>query len=306
MPSFAPQPLDDPYMVAQERAQDRQFKIDEMQANRDAAQAGAKQKVYDMMADDPQNAPEIAKMYGMEFTPSMQAIFSNRKVARLAVDGAKLADSLQIENPAAASAFVKAYLSSNGNILEAQNAIGGLSLTKPEKATYSHIKSDGMGNLVDVRSGKVIYGGGAGAANGQMPVNPKNVRTVGGSAVDVTTGRVIYNDGDLVDDPRLPASLRMQGKMLMSRASGFEPPTQEEIDRWTMAAESALSNGAGTPAPVNQMPLPNVTTPTAPAQSSTPNYGGSSAGGGVPPVQPMPQVAPAGNKEELFRSLMGD
>lgn len=274
LPNPTIQPVGNAFEQGQNTAQQR---IDQREQNELAAKKDARaqrQQALEQMAKDPRNAPQIAQMHGIAFDENMKALFSNKEMATLTIDGAKIADSVGIENPDTAREFVKVYVQTRGDVLAANTAIQGMQMGKPEKPSYGHIKSvDGA--LIDVRTGQAIY---------ESPAGRKPPSTTG-----MTDGYMWGAGGqatpipgfpfDPYDDPTLPPALRAEGIMLKNQAKGIMPPPPEMVQGYIEKVQQYKQQQGGAPNPQavpDGLPPP----PTLDAMSSTSNAG--SSGGGAP------------------------
>lgn len=207
-------------------------------------------QAIEAMAADPVNAEAIAQMHGIEFDDNMRKLFSNKEAAHLTVQGAKIASSIGIANPAAAREFVRAYVASKGDMLAANGAIQGMALDKPQKPSYSHIKSVD-GSLVDVRTGEVLYRGQGkgpsttGLSDGYM--------WEGGQAVPIPG----YNH-DPYDDPTLPPHIRAEGIALKEQMGGSFPVDPGKIDAYMGKVQQIKGEGGQPAAPAGMPPLPQL------------------------------------------------
>lgn len=247
-PTANPQSVADTVIRGQERRENqniRQQERAENQQQRDMEREEQKrERAYEQMAADPVNAAKIAEVSGIEYTPQMAELFQNKELASMTIQGAKMAKAMGISNPETAQAFVRRYIDSKGNILDAQDSIQGMELGKPErpqKPSYSHIKKVGD-DLIDVRDGSVIYKG----EGSQSPYDP-------------------------LKDANVPFELRMRGKALMEneysgvpdenlggktpmdvwleQVGEYAPKQQQAVDEWAPVTVTPKDVMQGSPAP---------------------------------------------------------
>jgi hypothetical protein len=134
-------------------------------------------KAFDEMLRNPQQAPTIAKQYGVDYTPELESVFKNPAVAAKMIDGAKIASSIGIDNVDTANVFVKRYVESGGDANAAQESIKGMKLESEDKALfrqrerllsasaynrYAPPDADGNRVLLDRNGAPVTRGAGAG------------------------------------------------------------------------------------------------------------------------------------------------
>jgi hypothetical protein len=203
--------------------------------------------VLSQMADDPVNAEQIARMNGIQYDDNMRQLFSNKEMASLTVEGAKVADSIGIANPDTAREFVKAYVGNRGNVLAANEAIQGMESANPK----DHLMSAG-GSIIDTRTGRPIYE----APDNRQPKPPSTtglsdgLMWQGGEAVPIP-GYAF----DIFTDPSLPQELRAEGEVL--KAAMKNNPMGARPDQM-QAFIQKVNQYRQNPTPNGMPPLPSL------------------------------------------------
>lgn len=139
-----------------QRQEDRSRRMQREDFDMERAKKSAEREPYDKMLENPAAADMIAQQYGITLDDNMRELLKRPQQAKLALDGAALAKNMGIDNPDAARKFTASYMESGGDMSAAQQSINGMQLNKPDKASYSHLKTVG-GSLIDARTGAVIY-----------------------------------------------------------------------------------------------------------------------------------------------------
>lgn len=275
MPRPVPMQAGNPYQQGAEQEQQR------LDAQSDKEQS-RKIAVLQQMAADPANAAQIAKMYGMPFDANMQALFNNKATAQLAVKAVTTAKDLDIRNSTTASAFIKAYVAHNGDLLAATTAVEGMTMDKPD---YTSVGGRGV---FDKSSGKFIPapwgaqgGGAAGAGGNKLPPGvsvPKGQQPKFDPASGAFTGfehipGVSMEDygGQWFNDPRIPASIRGQAQSLVHDPMAAVDPaaSRKAWDDLRAAADPYLQSSPSLQSPALQgVQMPSAGgAPAAPAGS---------------------------------------
>lgn len=145
-----------------------------------------KDRAFEQMAQNPRQAGVIAQQYGIAITPEMEQLFKDEGKTKLVLEGTQLAKNLGIERYEAAKVFLENYVSSGGDILAAQQSVGGMDVRNPRQgSSFGHQIKLGN-NVYDRRTGDLIIKGPDEGGNDKF-----------------------------FDDPRVPPNLRMEGDILM-------------------------------------------------------------------------------------------
>lgn len=102
----------------------REDRQGEMERNR-------QDKAMEQILRDPKNADYYSKQYGIPMTPELQALLAEPEKAQMLADAYKMANDTGIKNPEAKKIFVQKYIETNGNMVEAANAVGGMDTREP-------------------------------------------------------------------------------------------------------------------------------------------------------------------------------
>lgn len=139
----------------QQAQQDRARKQEREDFDFEQGQLKAERAPYEAMMKNPEMADMIAQQYGITIDDNVRAALRKPAEFDRLIKGGQAAKAYGITDPRAASTFAATYMKT-GDLNAAQQSIAGMALSKPEKPSYSHIKSVG-GSLVDARTGEVIY-----------------------------------------------------------------------------------------------------------------------------------------------------
>lgn len=270
-------------------------------------------KVYEIMLENPDKASTIAQSYGVEFGPEMQELFKDPALAKLTLDGAKLAKNVGLSNPEAAKIFTQTYVTSNGNAAQAMEAIKNVRAGKFEPPNTTGLPK---GMAWDEQTGRptAIPGVNRGdyykdAGGGNLPAGYRwgeNGQAELIPGLDPSFGR--RGSGakpiKLWDNPHLAPELQMEGAALAKS----EFPNIERIKDWTARATADLQkkgvdpSGELTTIPEmagdgEEQPLPTVNRPLNAAEVFDPDSIQPSAAPASLPqtttsAQPTPRQAP--------------
>jgi hypothetical protein len=211
------------------------------------------------MASDPVNAERIAQVHGIKYDDNMRALFANKELAKLTVDGSKMARAMGIGDSSAAREFIKAYVSSRGDMATANGAIEGMNLEgggNPKE--YMMRVGD---SVIDVRTGNPIY-------SENKPSPPKTTGLPSGYAWDpeeMTPVAIPNYPFDPFDDPTLPDDLRIEGQVLQAEMKGGMVDQQRAQEYMGKIKDFRRQSQQGTPI-LPEMPQAGQTPPFVPPQ----------------------------------------
>lgn len=219
-------------------------------------------KVYEIMLENPDKASTIAQSYGVEFSPEMQELFKDPALAKLTLDGAKLAKNIGVSNPEAAKIFTQTYVTSNGNAAQAMDAIKDVRAGKFEPPNTSGLPK---GMAWDEQSGRPVAIPGVshgdyykGEGGGNLPAGYRwgdNGEAEPIPGIDESYHR---RGGakpiKLWDNPHLAPELQLEGAALAKS----EFPNIERIKDWTARAAADLQKKGVNPMDEALPTLPEV------------------------------------------------